>query len=110
MKILITVFLSLLILLINIDSLFAITEKDYQAKMEVWEHKRELASQYLLEAEKAFKAGDELQGCASQREASEMGIEATKSLITAMETNGSSSEIENLQVGLNMWTKLGNIC
>jgi len=48
--------------------------------------------------------------CARQREAASYGIEATESLIKALEANGSKTEIENLQAGLDKWRELRDYC
>ena len=75
-----------------------------------WESKKTIASEYLKQAENAFKEGDELTGCSFQRKASLYGIEATKSLISAMEVNGTKDGLENLEGGLNKWRELGDFC
>ena len=89
---------------------FASNNKDFSAYMEDWTTKKELASKLLLEAENAYKSGDELSACALQSQASDFGIEATESLIKAMEINGSTDGLENLEVGLNKWKELGRLC
>ena len=63
-----------------------------------------------FDAENQFKSGDELSGCATQKKASKYGIEATKSLIKAMEDNESPEGIKNLETGLNKWRELGDFC
>ena len=76
----------------------------------IWDQKKELASQYLDEAENSFKEGDELEGCVLQQKAGEYGMEATKSLIKAMQINGSNDGIENLESGLLKWQELKDFC
>ena len=88
----------------------ASSENDFDRFMKDWNEKKELASQYLLRAEKEFQEGDELSACATQKEASEDGIAATQSLIYAMEINGTTDSIENLQAGLNKWKEIGDVC
>ncbi len=78
--------------------------------MNEWDEKREDASRYLEEAEKAFRNGDEITGCIAQRKAGEVGIDATKSLINAMKANGSTDGIENLNSGLLKWQELKDYC
>ncbi len=89
---------------------FADSHQDFEMLMEKWTEKRELASQFLLEAEQAFKEGDALSGCVIQQKAAGYGIEATESLIKAMEVNGAKDGIENLESGLNKWRELRDFC
>ena len=98
------------LILFGNNIVFASTEKDFLIYMNDWESKREIASKYLKEAKIAFKEGDELTGCATQRKASKFGIKATKSLIKAMELNGSYEGLDNLEAGLNKWRELGDFC
>ena len=72
--------------------------------------KQELASQMLREIEKDLKIGSREKVCARQREAAKYGIEATHSLIKAFKINGSTTEIESLQAGLNKWKELRDYC
>ena len=88
----------------------ASTQEDFSINMQTWNQKKELASQYLEEAENQFKNGDELAGCVAQQQAGDYGIEATESLIKAMELNGSTDGIENLRSGLNKWRELRDFC
>ena len=48
--------------------------------------------------------------CSMQREAAIYGIEAMESLIKAFKTNGSKTEMENLQAGLDKWRELRDYC
>ena len=84
--------------------------QDFESYMYEWNDKRELATQYLLEAEKALKEGDKTTGCTKQRKASKYGIEATESLIKAMKIHGSIDGLENFESGLNKWRELGDFC
>ena len=86
------------------------TEEDFKLYMQIWDEKKEMASQYLYEAENSFKQGDELEGCASQQKAGEYGIDATKALIKAMKINGSDDGLENLESGLRKWRELKDFC
>ncbi len=92
------------------DLAFAANEKEFLNYMQDWTEKKELASKYLREAEESFKAGDELSGCSIQKKASNYGIEATNSLISAMEAQGATDGLENLEAGLNKWRELGDFC
>ncbi len=83
---------------------------EFETYMNDWNQKRELASQLLIEAEKSFKEGDELSGCVAQRKAGSYGIEASNSLIKAMEANGSSEGIDNIKSGLAKWKELADFC
>ena len=72
--------------------------------------KQDKASQILKEIETDLKDGSRDKVCARQREAAIYGIEATESLIKAFEINGSESQIENLQTGLDKWRELRDFC
>ena len=72
--------------------------------------KQEKASKILKGIETDLKDGSRERVCARQREAAIYGIEATESLIEAFKTNGSSSQIENLQAGLDKWRELRDYC
>ena len=110
MNFLFSLFVIISILVCNIGVAIADTAQNFDKFMSEWNEKKELASEYLLKAEKEFQAGDELSACASQKEASEYGIEATQSLIYAMEANGTKESIENLRAGLNKWKEIGDVC
>ena len=83
---------------------------DFETYMRAWDDKRTMATEFLLDAEKALKQGDKANGCASQRKASKYGIEATESLIKAMKINGSTEGLEGFESGLNKWRELGDFC
>ena len=72
--------------------------------------KQEKASKILKGIETDLKDGSRERVCARQREAAIYGIEATESLIKALEANGSKTEIENLQAGLDKWRELRDYC
>ncbi|WP_320667493.1 hypothetical protein [Prochlorococcus sp. MIT 1307] len=107
MKLLLAI--SLIFLLITIQDGAAFAE-DFESYMQEWNEKRELATQYLRDAERALKEGDEAISCTTQRKASKYGIEATESLIKAMKINGSTDGIENFELGLNKWRELRDFC
>ncbi len=85
-------------------------QESFEILMQEWNQKKELASQYLIEAEDAFKSGDELSGCVTQQKAGIYGIEATESLIKAMKSKGATDGLENLEAGLNKWKELRDFC
>ena len=107
MKSIFTCFFLILLIVFHSTQAFA---KDFDAFMLEWNENRELASQYLLAAEKALKEGDKNLGCANQQKASKYGVEATRSLIRAMKSIGSTDGIENFEAGLNKWKELGDFC
>lgn len=72
--------------------------------------KQEKASTILKEIEIDLKDGSRDRVCSRQREAASYGIEATKSLIKAFKINGSTSQMENLQAGLDKWRELRDYC
>ena len=72
--------------------------------------KQEKASKILKGIETDLKDGSRERVCARQREAAIYGIEATESLIKAFKTNGSLSQMENLQAGLDKWKELRDYC
>ena len=72
--------------------------------------KQEKASKILKEIETDLKDGSRDRVCARQKEAANYGIEATESLIKAFKTNGSTSQMENLEAGLDKWKELRDYC
>ena len=72
--------------------------------------KQEKASKILKEIETDLKDGSRDRVCARQREAASYGIEATESLIKAFQTKGSTSQMENLQAGLDKLRELRDYC
>ncbi len=109
-KKILAIFLFLLTILFFSDFALADVNYGYKEYFKEWNDKRELATQYLKEAEEQLKAGDELSGCAAQQKASEYGVAATNSLIKAMKLNGTLDGIDDLQAGLNKWRELGDFC
>ena len=103
------------LLLISIFLLFfSVLSVNAQSEFEMYLNdfyqKQEKASNILKEIEIDLKDGSRDRVCARQREAANYGIEATKSLIKAFKTNGSKTEMENLQAGLDKWRELKDYC
>ena len=85
-------------------------ESEFEMYLSDFYQKQEKASRILKEIEIDLKDGSRERVCARQREAAKYGIEATKSLIKAFKTNGSTSQMENLQAGLDKWRELRDYC
>ena len=103
------------LLLISLVLLFASVmsanaESEFEMYLSDFYQKQEKASQILKEIETDLKDGSRERVCARQREAASYGIEATESLIKAFKTNGSKTEMENLQAGLDKWRELRDYC
>ena len=88
---------------VNAESTFELYLSDFYQN-------QEKARKILKEIETDLKDGSRENVCARQREAASYGIEAMESLIKAFKINGSKTEIENLQSGLNKWRELRNYC
>ncbi len=97
------VLLSFSVISVNAESEFEMYLSDFYQK-------QEKASKILKEIETDLKDGSRDRVCARQREAASYGIEATKSLIKAFKINGSKTEMENLQSGLDKWRELRDYC
>ena len=103
------------LLLISLVLLFssvmsANAESEFEMYLSDFYQKQEKASKILKEIETDLKDGSRDRVCARQREAASYGIEATESLIKAFKTNGSKTEMENLQAGLDKWRELRDYC
>ena len=85
-------------------------ESEFERYLNDFYQKQEKASKILKEIETDLKDGSRDRVCARQREAASYGIEATESLIKAFKTNGSASQMENLQAGLDKWRELRDYC
>ena len=85
-------------------------ESDFEMNLNIFYQQQQKASKILKEIETELKNGSWDRVCARQREAASYGIEATESLIKAFKTNGSKTEMENLQAGLNKWRELRDYC
>ena len=93
---------------------FSVIPVNAQSEFEIYlsdfYQKQEKASKILKEIETDLKDGSRERVCARQREAASYGIEATESLIKAFKENGSITEAENLQAGLQKWRHLRDYC
>ena len=85
-------------------------ESEFEMYLSDFYQKQDKASKILKEIETDLKDGSRDRDCARQREAAGYGIEATESLIKAFKTNGSKTEMENLQAGLDKWRELRDYC
>ena len=101
-------FISLFLLFSSVIS--ANAESEFEIYLNDFYQKQEKASKILKEIETDLKDGSRDRVCARQREAASYGIEATESLIKAFKTNGSKTEMENLQAGLDKWRELRDYC
>ena len=100
--------LSFVVLFSSVISVNA--ESKFEMYLSDFYQKQEKASKILKEIETDLKDGSRDRVCARQREAARYGIEATESLIKAFKINGSKTEMENLQAGLNKWKELRDNC
>ena len=100
--------ISLVLLFSSFKSVNA--ESEFEMYLSDFYQKQEKASKILKEIETDLKDGSRDRACARQREAASYGIEATESLIKAFKTNGSKTEMENLQAGLDKWRELRDYC
>ena len=103
------------LLLISLVLLFSLVisanaESEFEMYLNDFYQKQDKASKILKEIEKDLKNGSRDGVCARQREAAGYGIEATESLIKALKANGSKTEMENLQAGLDKWRELRDYC
>ena len=85
-------------------------ETEFEMYLNKFYQKQEQASKILKEIESDLKDGSKDRLCARQREAANYGIEATESLIKAFKVNGSITEMESLQTGLDKWRELRDYC
>ena len=106
--------LFLIFLIVYIFLLFSLkpvkAETEFEMYLNDFYQKQDRASKILKGIEIDLKDGSKDRVCSRQREAAKYGIEATESLIKAFEINGSKTEIENLQAGLNKWKELRDYC
>ena len=109
MKRLIPLLLISLVLLFS-SVISANAESEFEMYLSDFYQKQEKASKILKEIETDLKDGSRERVCERQREAASYGIEATESLIKAFKTNGSKTEMENLQAGLDKWRELRDYC
>ena len=85
-------------------------ESEFEMYLTDFYQKQEKASKILKEIEINLKDGSRDRVCARQREAASYGIQAMESLIKAFKSNGSKTEMENLQAGLDKWRELRDYC
>ena len=85
-------------------------ESEFEMYLSDFYQKQEKASKILKEIETDLKDGSRDRVCARQREAANYGIEATESLIKAFKINSSTSQMENLEAGLDKWKELRDYC
>jgi len=109
MKRLIPLLLISLVLLFS-SVIAANAESEFEMYLSDFYQKQDKASKILKEIETDLKDGSRDRVCARQREAASYGIEAMDSLIKAFKTNGSKTEMENLQAGLDKWRELRDYC
>ncbi len=105
---LLSLILIILLFFLAISSVNA--ESEFEMYLSDFYQKQEKASKILKEIETDLKDGSRDRVCARQKEAAINGIEATESLIKAFKINGSKTQIENLQAGLNKWRELRDYC
>ena len=72
--------------------------------------KQEKASNLLKEIEIDLKNGSTVRVCSRQKQAAKYGIEATKSLIKAFEIDGTTTDMNIFQAGLDKWKELRDYC
>ena len=100
--------ISIVLLFFSVISVNA--ESEFEMYLNDFYQKQEKASRILKEIETDLKDGSRDRICSRQREAASYGIEAMESLIKALKTNGSKTEMENLQAGLDKWRELRDYC
>ena len=92
------------------DTSVVIAESELNMQISDFYQKQEKASKILKEIETDLKDGSRDRVCARQREAALYGIEASQSLIKALETNGSRTQIDIIEAGLKKWRDLRDSC
>ena len=103
--------LSLMFVVLLFSSVISVNaQSEFEMYISDFYQKQERASQILKEIETDLKDGARDRVCARQRQAAIYGIEATESLIKAFKSNGSKTEMENLQAGLDKWRELRDYC
>ena len=85
-------------------------ESEFDTNISNFYQKQEKARKILREIETELKDGSRVRVCTKQREAASYGIEATESLIKALKKNGSKTDIEDLEAGLDRWKELRDYC
>tara|TARA_Y100001968_G_scaffold314648_1_gene340286 strand:+ start:1374 stop:1703 length:330 start_codon:yes stop_codon:yes gene_type:complete len=103
--------LSLITIALSFISVMSVNaESEFEIRLSEFYQKQAKASKILKEIEIDLKNGSRERVCARQRKAASYGIEATESLIEAFKTNGSTTQMENLQAGLDKWRELRDYC
>ncbi len=100
----------LIIIIYPVNVVFSQDVNSYNDNLENWNHNIKLASDYLENAEKELKNGNEIDACIQQRKAADYGIKATNSLIKAFKESGSTEDLSNIEAGLNKWKELRDFC
>ena len=99
------VLLSFLTVLVPVNA-----NTEFETHMNDFYKKQEMASNLLKELETDLKAGSRETVCARQKKAAIYGIEATESLIKAFKISGTTTQLDNIQSGLNKWKELRDYC
>ena len=92
------------------SSIHVNAETEFEMYLSDFYQKQEQASKILKEIETDLKGGSRERICSRQIEAAKYGIEATQSLIKAFKISGSTTEIQNLQAGIDKWRELRDYC
>ena len=100
--------ISIVLLFLTVKSVNA--QSEFEMYLSDFYQKQEKASKILKGIETDLKDGSRDRVCARQREAASYGIEATESLIKAFKSNGSKTEMQNLQAGVDKWRELRDYC
>ena len=108
MKHFFSIFISAFLLFYSPISIRA--ESDFEMNLSIFYQQQQKASKILREIETELKNGSRDKVCKRQIEAANYGIEATESLIKALKNNGSKTETEDLQSGLDKWRELRDNC
>ena len=75
-----------------------------------WNNNNDLASFYLLQAEKDLKLGDKINACINQRKASEYGLTASNYLMRSFILNEKEEDILKLKKLIQEWDQLSKSC
>ena len=86
------------------------SETEFDMYLNDFYQKQEKASKILKEIETDLKDGNKNTACARQKEAANFGIQATESLIKAFKLNGTMTQLDYLQEGLDKWRELRDYC
>ena len=85
-------------------------ESDFEMNLSNFYQQHQKATKILKEIETDLKNGSRDRVCIRQREAASYAIEASESLIKALENNGSKGEVEKLKSALEKWIELRDNC